>query len=106
MYDKAAILSVAELFEVKEADSVWDAWLTTVSLLDILEHTHRLGDFLDFENARDKIAKVYAAAEAHWIDRNDSLCTCGLSDAEHRILKRKMITFFRLQVSSLKLFLC
>ncbi|WP_415283357.1 hypothetical protein [Candidatus Nitrososphaera sp. FF02] len=96
-------MSITDLFEVSESDSVWDAWLTTVNLLDMLEHTHRVGGLYDFAGARDKIARVYAAAEAHSMDRGR--CTCKLSDAEHAELKRKMLAFFRLQVSAMKRFI-
>lgn len=96
-------MSIADLFDVGESDSVWDAWLTTVNLLDMLEHTHRLEGLYDFAGARDKIAKVYAAADAHKMDRGK--CACGLSDAEHAALRRKMLTFFRLQISSMKHFI-
>jgi hypothetical protein len=95
-------VSVADLFEVSESDTVWDAWLTTVNLLDMLEHTHRIERY-DFGQARDRIARLCAIAEAHSLDRN-TYCKCGLSDGEHALLRRKMITFFRLQVANLKHF--
>ncbi len=95
-------MSVADLFEVSESDTVWDAWLTTVNLLDMLEHTHRIERY-DFGQARDRIARLCAIAEAHSLDRN-KCCKCGLSDGEHALLRRKMITFFRLQVANLKHF--
>ena len=98
-------MSVTDLFEVSENDTVWDAWLTTVNLLDMLEHSHRLGGHYDFAKARDKVAKVCVAAEAHAIDKN-AHCACGLSDAEHALLRRKIMTFFSLQVSNLKHFVC
>lgn len=96
-------MSIADLFDIGESDSVWDAWLTTVNLLDMLEHGHRVKGLYDFADARDKIAKVYAAAEAHSLDKGK--CMCGLSDAEHAELRRKMLTFFRLQVSAMKRFI-
>jgi hypothetical protein len=96
-------VSVADLFEVSENDTVWDAWLTTVNLLDMLDHTNRIGQYYDFAEARQKIAKLCAMAETHSIDRKIP-CKCGLSDSEHALLKRKMITFFRLQVANLKHF--
>ncbi|HXV47121.1 MAG TPA: hypothetical protein VD736_10665 [Nitrososphaera sp.] len=95
-------MSVADLFEVSESDTVWDAWLTTLNLIDMLEHTHRIGQYYDFQQARDKIAKLCAIAEAHSIDRG--ACKCGLSDGEHALLRRKMMTFFKLQVANLKHF--
>lgn len=98
-------MSVADLFEISDSDTVWDAWLTTVNLLDMLEHTHRVGLYYDFTQAREKISKVCTMAESHSIDKNDS-CRCGLSDAEHALIKRKIMTFFKLQVSNLKHFLC
>ncbi|MEO9363514.1 MAG: hypothetical protein ABI348_06390 [Nitrososphaera sp.] len=98
-------MSIADVFDVGEGDTVADAWLTTVNLLDMLEHAHRVEEGMyDFSQARDKIAKVYAVAEAHSMDRSGK-CGCGLSDAEHAILKRKVMTFFRLQVSNLKRFI-
>ena len=99
----AIAVSVSDLFEVSESDTVWDAWLTTVNLIDMLEHTHRIKDY-DFPQARDRIAKLCRVAEAHSIDRGS--CTCGVSDAEHALIKRKMMTFFRLQVANLKHFVC
>jgi hypothetical protein len=95
-------VSVVDLFEVGENDTVWDAWLTTVSLIDMLEHTHRIGQYYNFVQARDKIAKLCAIAEAHSIDKG--ACRCGLSDGEHALLRRKMMTFFKLQVANLKHF--
>lgn len=80
---------------------MWDAWLTTVNLIDMLEPTHRIGNY-DFANARDRIAKLCAIAEAHSIDRGS--CKCRLSEGEHALLRRKMITFFKLQVTNLKHF--
>ncbi len=96
-------MSVADLFEIGEGDTVWDAWLMTVNLLDMLEHTHRIGHYYDFAQARDKIAKLCAIAEAHSIDRS-TRCKCGLSDSEHTLLRRKMMMFFKLQVANLKHF--
>ena len=95
-------MSVADLFEVSESDTVWDAWLTTLNLIDMLEHTHRMGQYYDFAQARDKIARLCAIAEAHSIDKG--ACKCGLSDGEHALLRRKIMTFFRLQVANLKHF--
>jgi hypothetical protein len=96
-------VSVSDLFEVSESDTVWDAWLTAVNLLDMLEHTHQVQPY-DFCQARDKIAKIFKVAESHSIDKN-ACCLCGLSEAEHALLKRKILTFFRMQVSNLKRFL-
>lgn len=88
---------------MSESDTVWDAWLTTVNLIDMLEHTHRIKEY-DFGQARYRMAKLCAVAEAHSIDR--STCTCGMSDAEHALIRRKMLTFFKLQVANLKHFVC
>lgn len=96
-------MSVADLFEVSDSDTVWDAWLTTVNLLDMLEHSQQVPHY-DFGQARDKIAKICVAAESHSIDKG-ARCTCGLSDAEHALLRRKILTFFRMQVNNLKHFL-
>jgi hypothetical protein len=95
-------VSVVELFEVAEDDTVWDAWLTTINLIDMLEHIHRIGQYYDFALARDKIAKLCAIAEAHSIDMGT--CKCGLSDSEHALLRRKMMKFFKLQLDNLKHF--
>lgn len=97
-------MSVAELFDVIDTDTVWDAWLTTVNLLDIVERTQVVGDLYNFAEARSKISKTYHIAEIHLIDKPDLHCECGLSDAEHAILKRKILAFFGLQVSILKHF--
>ena len=93
-------MSVADLFDVGDGDTVWDAWLAAVNLLDMVERTHKVE--YDFEGARKKIADVCAMADRHGIDRRK--CGCGLSDAEHAILKRKILKFYRLQVSNLKHF--
>jgi hypothetical protein len=95
-------LSIADAFEVGGSDTVWDAWLMAVNLLDMLEGTQKLGDLYDFAQARDKVAQVCAVAERHSIDKEK--CQCGLSDAEHALLRRKVMTFFKLQVSNLKHF--
>ncbi|MEW6605801.1 MAG: hypothetical protein AB1351_14100 [Thermoproteota archaeon] len=95
-------MSVADLFEVSESDTVWDAWLVTVNLIDMLEYTHRIRQY-DFAQARDRIAKLCALAEVHSIDKGT--CKCGLSAAEHALLKRKMMTFFKMQVANLKHFI-
>ena len=99
-------LPVADLFDISESDTVWDAWLNTISLLDILENVEQLSQCYDFQQSRKRIAKIYELAESHAIDKKDSKCSCGLSDGEHALLKRKMMTFFKLQVSNLKHFLC
>ncbi|HXG07888.1 MAG TPA: hypothetical protein VNI77_11255 [Nitrososphaera sp.] len=91
------------MFEISESDTVWDAWLITVNLIDILEYTHRIKQY-DFAQARNRIAKIYSLAEAHYIDKGID-CRCGLSDAEHALLKRKMMTFFKLQIANLKHFM-
>lgn len=95
-------MSIADAFEVGDGDTVWDAWLMTANLLDMLESTQKLGGLYDFAQARGKVAQVCAIAERHDIDRKK--CQCGLSDAEHALLRRKIMTFFRLQVSNLKHF--
>ncbi|MEP0824405.1 MAG: hypothetical protein HRF40_02865 [Nitrososphaera sp.] len=96
-------MSVADLFEVSESDTVWDAWLMTVNLIDMLEYTHRIKQY-DFAQARERMAKISVVAEAHSIDKGVA-CNCGLSVAEHALLKRKMMTFFKLQVANLKHFI-
>jgi hypothetical protein len=98
-------MSVEELFEVTETDSVWEAWLTTTNLVDMLEHAEGIGHLYDFVEARNKIARVYKIAEFHLIDQNQGQCNCGLSDAEHALLRRKILRFFSLQVCNLKHFL-
>ena len=96
---------VEELFEVNDTDTVWDAWLTTVNLADMLEHMDGVGQHYDFAAARDKIARICSVAETHSIDRPAVKCMCGLTGAEHDLLKRKILTFYRLQVSNLKRFI-
>jgi len=96
-------VSVTDLFEVSDSDTVWDVWLTAVNLLHMLANTHRIGLYYDFAQSRDKIAKLCAVEEVHSIDRNVP-CKCGLSDGEHSLLRRKMMTFFKLQVANLKHF--
>jgi hypothetical protein len=99
-------VSTANLFEISDSDTVWDAWLTTVTLLDMLEHTEQIDHYYDFEQARARIGKIYALAETHSIDDNSTAkCPCSLSDGEHALLKRKMIRFFKLQVVNLKHFI-
>jgi hypothetical protein len=94
------------LFEISDDDTVWDAWFTTVTLLDMLEHTQQIHHCYDFDQARSRIGKIYALAEAHAIDKGATAkCSCNLSDGEHALLKRKMIKFFELQVGNLKHFL-
>jgi hypothetical protein len=99
-------LSVTELFEIGEADTVWDGWLTTTSLLDLVQYSHGLGQLYDFADSRHKLGKVYAIAETHFLDKEGMRCKCGLSDAEHAILKRKIMTFLRMQLGILKHFVC
>jgi hypothetical protein len=98
-------LPVADLFDISESDTVWDAWLNTISLLDMLENVEQLSQYYDFQQSRKKIAKMYELAESHAIDKKNSKCSCGLSDGEHALLKRKMIRFFKLQVTNLKHFI-
>lgn len=97
-------MSIAEIFEISETDTVWDAWLTTANLIDMIEHMTGIGDLYNFADARNKISKTYSIAEIHLIDRPGVRCSCGLSDAEHTMLKRKILTFFALQISNLKRF--
>ena len=102
---KQRILPIADLFDITEADTVWDAWLNTISLLDMLENIEQISQYYDFQQSRKKIAKIYRLAELHAIDKKNSRCLCGLSDGEHALLKRKMIRFFKLQVTNLKHFI-
>jgi hypothetical protein len=95
---------LADLFDISESDTLWDAWLNTVTLLDILENIQHISQYYNFQEARNKIAKIYVVAESHAIDKKNMKCLCGLSDGEHALLKRKMIKFFKLQVANLKHF--
>ncbi len=95
----------ADLFDINESDTVWDAWLNTVTLLDILENFEHVSRYYDFQQARNKIAKIYMLAESHSIDKKNKRCSCGLSDGEHALLKRKMLRFFKLQLANLKHFI-
>ncbi len=98
-------LPATDLFDISEDSTVWDAWLNTLTLLDILEKTERISQYYDFQQARDKIEKIYALAESHAIDKKNEKCLCGLSDGEHALLKRKMLRFFKLQLANLKHFI-
>lgn len=98
-------MPAADLFDISESDSVWDAWLNTVTLLDMLENIHQISQYYDFQQARNKIAKIYRLAESHAIDKNEMKCLCGLSNGEHALLKRKMMTFYKLQMDNLKHFI-
>ena len=97
-------MSVEDLFEVSDSDSIWEAWFTTSNLIDMLEHMEGLSSCYDFAEVRHKIAKIYSIAEGHLIDQGNMRCSCGLSEAEHALLKRKILTFFSLQVRNLKHF--
>jgi hypothetical protein len=97
-------MSVEELFSISDTDTVWEAWLTTVNLVDLLEHMDGVAHHYDFAEARNKISKICDIAESHSIDKGNIFCRCGLSEAEHALLRRKILTFFRLQVSNLKHF--
>jgi len=98
-------LHVADLFDISENDTIWDAWLNTICLLDMLENIGEISQYYDFRQSRTKIAKIYELAESHAIDKKNSKCSCGLSDGEHALLKRKMMRFFKLQVTNLKHFI-
>jgi hypothetical protein len=98
-------VSITNLFEISETDTVWDAWLTTVTLLDMLEHSQQIRCYYDFEAARTKIGKIYALAESHAIDKSNTKCSCSLTDGEHGLLKRKMMRFFKLQMVNLRHFI-
>ena len=98
-------MPLADLFDISESDTVWDAWFNTVTLLDILENTQQISQYYNFQQARNKIAKIYMLAESHAIDKKNTKCLCGLSDGEHALLKRKMMRFFKLQVANLKHFI-
>ena len=98
-------MPLADLLDISESDTVWDAWLNSVTLLDILENNQQISQYYNFQQARNKIAKIYMLAESHAIDKKNMKCLCGLSDGEHALLKRKMMKFFRLQVTNLKHFI-
>ncbi len=101
------MLPIEDAFEVSENDTVWDAWLTTVNLLDIIERSQLgTGTPYDLSEMRNKVAKICRVAELHWIDKDNTKCNCGLSQPEHLLLKRKILKFYKMQVHSLKLFLC
>ena len=98
-------LPLADLFDISESDTVWDAWLNTISLLDMLENIEQIDQYYDFQQSRKKIEKIYQLAESHAIDKENTKCSCGLSDGEHALLKRKMMRFFKLQITNLKHFI-
>lgn len=95
-------MPIADLFDISESDSVWDAWLNTVTLLDMLETIQQISQYYDFHQARYNIAKIYGLAGTHAIGKKDMKCLCGLSEGEHALLKRKMMRLFKLQVANLK----
>jgi hypothetical protein len=95
----------ADIFDISESDTVWDAWLNTLTLLEILEKHQQVQHYYDFQQAHDKLAKMYEIAESHAIDKENKMCLCGLSDGEHALLKRKIMRFFKLQVANLKHFI-
>ncbi len=94
-------LSAADLFDIDDGDTVWDAWLAAVNLLDMIERAHKVQ--YDFEGARNRIANICAMADRHGIDKRK--CGCGLSDQEHTVMKLKILKFYRLQLSNLKHFI-
>ncbi len=98
-------MPISDLFDICESDTVWDAWLNALTLLDILEKHSQIQHCYDFQQAHNKIAKMYEIAETHAIDKEDKKCVCGLSDGEHALLKRKIMRFFKLQVANLKHFI-
>lgn len=98
-------MTLADLFDISESDTIWDAWLNTTTLLDLLENTQRISHYYNFQQARDKINKIYVLAESHAIDRKNTECLCGLSDGEHALLRRKIMRFFNLQMANLKHFI-
>lgn len=98
-------MSIKDIFEIGESDSVWDAWFITITLLDILEQSQQIYHYYDLEQARNKIEKIQAISEAHAIDKSDTKCSCSLSDGEHALLKRKIIRFYKLQVVNLRHFI-
>lgn len=93
--------SLADLFVITESDSVWDGWLTVSNLLDIVERGQAGSASYDFDESRRQISEIHKIAENHSIDK-EMRCECGLSDAEHSLLKRKIMTFYQLQVQNLK----
>ena len=102
MKNRGSLPSITDLFAITDADSVWDSWLKVVNLLDIAERAPKSsGPSYDFETVRMHISEVNRVAEAHSIDRG-SECPCGLSAPEHALLKRKVLTFYRLQIENLK----
>jgi hypothetical protein len=98
-------LPISDFFDISESDTVWDAWLNALTLLDMLEKYPQIQYYYDFRQAHNMIAKMYEIAESHAIDKEEEKCSCGLSDGEHALLKRKIIRFFKLQVANLKHFI-
>jgi hypothetical protein len=68
-----------------------DAWLNTVTLLDILHNIRHISQCYDFQEVRNKITKFCVLAESQAIDKKNMKCLCGLSDGEHALLKRNMM---------------
>jgi len=98
-------LSIKDFFEIVESDTVWDAWFTTITLVDIVEQHQQLGQYYDLQQTRNRIDKIHAISEAHAIDKTETKCSCALTDGEHALLKRKIIRFYKLQVVNLKHFI-
>jgi hypothetical protein len=94
-------MSLSATFEITNELTVWDAWLVTISLLKILEKTRRKGQCDNFDENYKSIYRVYKIAEKHSVDQFRA-CLCGLSNAEHALLKRKIIRFYQAQVHFLK----
>jgi hypothetical protein len=53
----------ADLFDISESDSVCDAWLNTVTQLDMPENIQQISQYYNFQQARYNIAKIYMLAE-------------------------------------------
>ena len=39
---------MADLFDISESDTVWDAWLNAVTLLDMLENNQQISKIMIF----------------------------------------------------------
>jgi hypothetical protein len=94
-------LSVDSIFDVNENDSVWDVWIRAVSLMSMLKYSQEFHETF-FDKAKLSIYQVFEISEKHSIDKNIS-CICGLSYAEHALLKRNILKFYKLQLERLKL---
>ena len=69
--------------------------------MSMLKYSQEFDD-TSFDKAKLSIYQIFEISEKHSIDKNIP-CTCGLSYAEHDLLKRKILKFYKLQLARIKL---